>query len=121
LLAASDAAGRQGSRLSASFGLTRRARVAAYGFDRVAANVERFEMPFAGTFAPALVGEMKGFRIDFVNDIAAGDTLQSATATLECFYGSDPNAAGLVAPGPPRISGTLVSQMLGWGPGFSLE
>jgi hypothetical protein len=23
-------------------------------------------MPFAGTFAPALVGEMKGFSIDFV-------------------------------------------------------
>jgi hypothetical protein len=70
-------------------------------------------MPFAGTFAPAIPGETKSFSIDFVNDLAAGDSLISATATLDCFYGSDPNVGLLLAPGPPAIRGTAVSQVAG--------
>jgi hypothetical protein len=73
-------------------------------------------MPFAGTFNPAIPGETKSFSIDFVNDIAAGDAIDRATGTLAVFYGSDPNAAELVAPGPPAISGSVVTQILGYGP-----
>jgi hypothetical protein len=71
-------------------------------------------MPFAGTFDPILPGECKTYSIDFVNDIGAGDSLQSATATLDVFYGSDPNAASLIS-GHPAISGTTAVQMVGGG------
>jgi hypothetical protein len=70
-------------------------------------------MPFAGTFAPAIPGETKSFSIDFVNDLAAGDSLISATSRLECLFGVDPNVSLLLAPGPPAINGTLVTQVAG--------
>ena len=74
-------------------------------------------MPFAGTFAPAIHGEMKSFSIDFAADLSPGDTLASATAAFSVFYGVDPNVAQLVVP-PPAIAGSIVSQVLGFGPGF---
>jgi hypothetical protein len=74
-------------------------------------------MPFAGTFDPAIPSEQKAFSIDFVNDLAAGDSIVSATATVAVFYGQDVNVAQLVIP-PPAINGTIVTQVLGLGPGF---
>jgi hypothetical protein len=73
-------------------------------------------MPFAGTFNAVLPGETRPFSIDFINDIAAGDTIASASATIESFYGVDENVALLPAPGPPGIVGTTVIQTLGFGP-----
>jgi len=75
-------------------------------------------MPFAGTFNPAIRGERKSFSIDFANDLPAGDAIASVSTALEVFHGVDPNVELLFAPGPPAISGSVVTQVLGFGPGF---
>ena len=71
-------------------------------------------MPFAGTFGPILPGEVRMFSIDFANDIGAIDSLQSATAVMDVWFGDDPNASLLIT-GEPSILGTVVLQMVGGG------
>jgi hypothetical protein len=70
-------------------------------------------MPFAGTFTPGPdPGAAEPFSIDFSAQIAEGDSIVSATATLTELNGIDPTPSGCII-SPPIISGTVVTQQLG--------
>lgn len=70
-------------------------------------------MPYANEdFPNSTVGEIITYFMDFVDTLAAGETITSAsvtTAVAALSTTSDPNAA-LVATGPASITGTIVGQ-----------
>ncbi|WP_294538118.1 hypothetical protein [uncultured Rhodoblastus sp.] len=69
-------------------------------------------MPFAGDFLPPVSpGEALSFSMDFVKQIATGDSLVTVSTTLTVHSGTDALVASRLV-GNPAISGTVVSQVL---------
>ncbi len=60
-------------------------------------------------FDPEDVGENEVFTLDFVNDLASGETITSAVWKCEVKSGSDSQAASRLS-GAPSNSGTKSSQ-----------
>jgi hypothetical protein len=69
-------------------------------------------MAYVGTdFDVATKGERQPYALDFVRDIADGDTLVSAIWTCEVVEGIDPNASSCIS-GPASVSGTKTFQFV---------
>lgn len=60
-------------------------------------------------FGGKLLGETKSLSFDFTSQLAAGETISSATVTAAVYSGSDPTPSGLLY-ASPAISGAVVSQ-----------
>jgi len=68
-------------------------------------------MRAARDFDPADQSELEPFSFDFVNEIAAGDSIAPGSVpsfTAELVYGDDPDYASRVS-GLPSVDGTVVS------------
>lgn len=63
------------------------------------------------TWSPKDPGSTEFFTVDFVRQLAAGDTITSATITCSVLAGVDA-AAGSMVSGSAVISGTNVSQSI---------
>lgn len=62
-------------------------------------------------FSPKRATETEVFTVDFVNSLAAGETIQSAVWTSSVADGRDPNPNATIQ-GVASISGTRVSTMI---------
>ncbi len=76
-------------------------------------------MPYGGDFSARSPGELRTFSFDFAADLASGDYLTGATATLTVYQGADPNANALLVGSPTILASpssgamTVVAQQIG--------
>jgi hypothetical protein len=62
-------------------------------------------------FTPKRVGESEVLTVDYVDDLAPGETILSASWSMRVKAGSDPAASSMIQ-GTVTVTGTKVSQMV---------
>lgn len=69
-------------------------------------------MPYAGQdFSPTGIGSIELFSFDYVNLLASGETISSATWTATLSSGTDDSPNSIVS-GSATISGSVVTQLI---------